>query len=485
MFGAGWGRVGRVRVGSLAVVGVVLLTGCLDERIVYQDRDLFEEPLAGAGNFVGYTDAARQLTVCGNCHVEKQKDWLGTPHAHAWEGLQTNPGAQPFCEGCHTVNERGNVVTAAAGYNVTGETRYHDVQCESCHGPGLTHVTNPLDTNAPLAPIQVEADATLGCGECHQGSHHGFADEWLQSRHGDGAHKPQYRTRDGCKACHGGEGALEAWGFRTEFLEKGANESIGITCAVCHDPHDATNPGQLRFSVSTPNLEENLCMRCHQRRAIPDDGSSTHGPHSPQGPLLLGEVGTVGWTPPNFPYSVVASTHGSERNPRLCAGCHVNAYEVTDPATGSHVFSATGHLFKAIPCVDSLGVPTADDSCAYSTTERSWASCTASGCHGSPAVALTLFNKARSDVDGLVQELDSLLQLVPPGEFSDTDTLFTVAEGAEFNLELGEIQSSAVHNPFMTEALLEASIDALHVAYPALVAVSARGEAPPPVIAPD
>jgi hypothetical protein len=65
----------------------------------------------------------------------------------------------------------------------------------------------------------------------------------------------------------------------------------------------------------------------------------------------------------------------------------------------------------------------------------------------------------------LVTELDLLLDLVDPAQFSRTDTVFTVAEGAEFNMKLGAIESSAVHNPFMTEALLDASIDAVKDEY--------------------
>ena len=295
----------------LAILGLSALSGCVDEKIVFRDRDLFEEPLAQAANFLGYSDAAAQLTVCGNCHVEKQGDWEGTAHADAWAGLQDSGHAQAFCEGCHSVNELGNTVTDEAGYNATFEERYHDVQCESCHGPGLTHVTNPMDANIPLAPLNVGVDLTQGCGECHAGSHHPFAEEWNVSRHGEGANRPQYRTREdgGCNTCHGGEGALEAWGIRTEYLEKDQGESIGITCAVCHDPHDATNPGQLRFSITSQDVETNLCMKCHHKRAEPDlgeEGTSSRGPHSPQGPLLLGEIGTVGWTPPNFAYDVAA-----------------------------------------------------------------------------------------------------------------------------------------------------------------------------------
>ena len=449
----------------LVALGLSISAGCIDEKIIFQDRELFEDPLTVAGGFLGYTDHASKLTVCGNCHVEKQGDWEGTHHADAWAGLQTSSAAQPLCEGCHSVGQLGNSIDVLAGYEATGEERYEDVQCEACHGPGLDHVVNPKDETVPLAPLNVGVTATLGCGECHSGSHHPFVEEWNLSRHGEGANAPQYRTREdgGCNACHGAEGALRAWGFRTEYLEKGEGESIGITCAVCHDPHSKDHPGQLRFSVEARSLDENLCMKCHQRRAIPDEGTSSGGPHSPQGPLLLGEIRSVGWTPPNFPYNVdrIRGTHGSDRNTRLCAACHVNSYEIEDPDSGGHLFTATGHLFKPIPCLDPQGIPTADDSCGLTVSERSFAGCTPSGCHGDEDAALSALLLARGRIDPLVTELEGLLALVPGSEFSSADTVFTVAEGAQFNARLGAISSSAVHNPFLTEALLTASIRAV------------------------
>jgi len=449
----------------LAAAGLSL-AACVDEQIVYRDRELFEEPLAQAGNFLGYTDESTKLTVCGNCHVEKQGDWIATAHADAWAGLQANPGAQAFCEGCHTVNELGNHITTAAGYNGSPEDRYHDVQCESCHGPGLTHATNPLEVNAPLAPIDVGDSLDVGCVECHSGSHHPFAEEWVLSAHGEGTTHQSYRTRSGCNTCHGGEAALAAWGLNTEFVEKGNNEQIAITCSVCHDPHANDNEGQLRYSVSTPDVDANLCMKCHQRRAVPDLGTlgtTSSGPHAPQGPLLLGEIGTIGWLPPSFDYDVEAirGTHGSDRNTRLCATCHVNSYEVTDSTTGAHVFTVTGHRFLAIPCVDANNLPTEDQSCARTTQARNFASCTSSGCHGDETAALSALLVAEARIDDRVADLNAMLALVPPGEISSTDTRFTVAEGARFNAQLGDIESSAVHNPYLTEALLLASIDAM------------------------
>lgn len=469
----------------LSAVGLAILAGCVDEKIVFRDRELFEEPLDAAQSFLGYTDQATNLTVCGNCHVEKQSDWEGTHHADAWATLQANPGAQDFCEGCHTVSQNGNFVDDVAGYTATGEERYLNVQCESCHGPGLTHVTNPTDETVPLAPLSVTVDPLSGCAECHSGTHHGFVDEWAESRHGFATDNTDLRNAlddghgGGCVPCHGAEGALETWGVKTTYLEKGEGEEIGITCAVCHDPHARDNEHQLRFPIDDPTVENNLCMKCHHKRAIPDLGSggtSTRGPHSPQGPLLLGTVGEVGWTPPNFAYNVerIRGTHGTEANERLCAGCHVNAYEVTDPETGDHVFNVTGHLFKPVPCVDEQGVPQADDSCAMTVEARSFEGCTASGCHGDEDAALSAMLLAQNRIADLVADLESQLDQVDPGQFSSSDTIFTVAEGAQFNAQLGAIESSAVHNPFMTEALLTSSIQAVQDEYgvspsPALV----------------
>ena len=464
---------------ALLVLGA--LGACTDETIIYEEIivtepfPLYEEPLEAALGFVGYSDSESKLVVCGNCHVEKQGGWENTGHADAWQGLQDSGGAQGFCEGCHTVGQMGNVIDDIAGHEATGEEKYYDVQCEACHGPGLEHVQNPKEATVPLAPLNVGADATAtgGCGECHSdptgGGHHPFVDEWAQSRHGDASTHKDYRERSGCDGCHGGEGALRAWGVNTEYLEKGQGDQIGITCAVCHDPHSDENAHQLRWPVDNRDVDQNLCMKCHQRRAVPDPGSS-RGPHSPQGPLLLGQ--DVGWIPPNFAFDTIFAdggairgTHGSEANQELCATCHLNSYEVTDPATGEFVFSATGHLFKPTPCVDAQGVPTGDDSCAMTIEARSFESCTTAGCHGDETAALTAMVTAQTRIANLVAELDALLALVPDTEFDTSDGFITVAEGANFNAGLGDIESSAVHNPFLTEALLTSSIDAVQDTY--------------------
>ena len=74
----------------------------------------------------------------------------------------------------------------------------------------------------------------------------------------------------------------------------------------------------------------------------------------------------------------VYGTHSSEKNPKLCAGCHLTTHEVTDKATGAFVMRSTGHAFDAIPCVDANGKPTGEASCTM--TARSFKACTTSGC---------------------------------------------------------------------------------------------------------
>jgi predicted CXXCH cytochrome family protein len=439
--GAGW-----VLVLTLAAAA------CADTETVFVQQPLFEEPAAAAQGFLGYSDVTEGRPVCGNCHVGKFGEWRHTAHSNAWDDLQASGHASASCEPCHTVNSNGNWLDLdKAGWTAVADERYQDVQCESCHGPGLEHVTNP-DATQPLAPLVVGLDLTQGCGECHQGAHNPFVEEWSQSSHGDMNPYPQ--GREACVQCHEARGIFAAWGVRASFAEQDTTGFLPISCPVCHDPHDATNPKQLRFPIDVPNVDTNLCMKCHHKRGEPDP-TTFRGPHSPQGPLLVGEAG---WRPPNFEYpnQRIVGTHGTEANPRLCATCHVSGLNITDPVTGDFVFHATGHLFKAIPCLDDQGIPTVNDDCAL--TGRTFDACVNSGCHGTQDVARSALIVARQRIADLVAELEGLLAQVPTTEFDDTDNLYTTAEGARFNAELGAMAGSPIHNPFLMEALLTASI---------------------------
>jgi predicted CXXCH cytochrome family protein len=490
----------RALNGLLAILVGFAASSCVDERVVERiievERDLFDEPAAEALGMLGYSDQESKLTVCGNCHVGVQGEWETSGHADAWAGLQDSGHAQTFCEGCHTVSELGNDLVASAGYSATGEDRYHDVGCESCHGPGLDHALAPEDANIPLARIEVGTDLTaaVGCGECHQGTHHPFMEQWAISGHGNP--NPYPAGRAGCNACHEGGGALAAWGVTTTFAGEGELQSI--TCAVCHDPHGSEYEGQLRFPLGGPGVEveQNLCSQCHSRRSNPDPNSS-HGlsPHSPHTAMLQGEAGYV-FPGTNLDGNRIIASHGSEGNTQYCATCHVASATITDAETGEFVFEAVGHSFNAIPCTDADGIPVSGD-CAMTTEARDFeAGCTGAGCHSTPEVARGILNTATLRFQDLHNELLALLLVVDPnlagegGEIDGGNPQFTVAEGAYFNMQLAAFGGpederadplltyahAAAHNPFLMEQLLIISIQEVEAAYPAAAAALAQSD---------
>jgi predicted CXXCH cytochrome family protein len=480
---------------SIRIAAVLIAAGsiaaCSGDRVVFRDREPFNTPPDAARGFLGYYDAASKQTTCGNCHADYQADWVGTAHASAHATLNASSAKKAECFSCHTVTGKGNVVgTTAAGHDAVQNAAYFDVQCESCHGPGLEHVEG-IGQGTVIRPLaKVSMTGTGNCGDCHSGAHQPYADEWKASRHAT-VPSGTRATNATCTGCHEGRKALESFGSQANYREKaGATEYQAVTCAVCHDPHGSGNPAQLRFPVTSADPDQNLCMQCHMRTTQPS-GSST-SPHAPQGAVLLG---FAGYRPPGFVYDTarIFSSHATDRNPKLCAGCHIAKFTVTDQLTGAFTMQSTGHLMRPIPCLDAAGKPTADKNCAYNATARSWQTCT--GCHGSAATAATAFNTVRARMKFLADQLwlnsnnDGTLQATPtdggllatlkqtrPGEWSTTDNMVTPAEGAEFNARLcGEYNQSnadnskGIHNPFLCEALLVATINYVrsHYGFPA------------------
>jgi predicted CXXCH cytochrome family protein len=449
------GVIMRNATALLLPLAAVLVLGACDERIVFRDRDLLGGLPAGSQGFVGYSNVAQKMTVCGNCHVTQHNQWATTAHATAFVASGAGATTQAVCVECHGTTQRGNDVTQSAGLAAVNDVRFHDVQCEACHGPGEAHVRNPDGGTAALMLARVAAGIDMNgtCGECHNGFHHPYVAEWQASGHGSVIASPA--GNPSCNGCHEGKAALRAMGVLSAYEEMGQTGHLAITCAVCHDPHRNRFDGQLRFSINVPDEQQNLCMRCHHKRGGPDFTAQNRGPHSPEGPMLLGEAG---WWPPNMPVqpgSQIVGTHGSEANPRMCAGCHMQPVEVTGQA-GQVAVSTTSHMFEAIPCLDAQGNPHTGN-CAF--TERTFRTCTASGCHGSQGAARSALLVVRQRIDNWNNQLKSQLARVPAAEFNPNDNRYSTAEGARFNSQLGDRFGSAAHNPFLMEALLIGSIE--------------------------
>ena len=486
---------------TAAFITTVALVGCsAGERIVFRDRAPFNPPPDAATGFLGYYDVAAKQTTCGNCHADFQASWKDTKHARAYTTVNTSAVKEPACYGCHTVTGNGNRASGTvAGHDAVKDSAYYDVQCESCHGPGLEHVEGVGQGSLVRPLAKVSMAGTGNCGDCHSGAHQPFAEEWAASGHAKLS--PSRAASATCAGCHDGRKALQRFDPETNYAERdSATAYQPTTCAVCHNPHGSSNPSQLRFPVTSADPEQNLCMQCHMRRTEPELSASS--PHAPQGAVLLG---FAGYRPPGFAYDTarIYGSHATTQNPKLCAGCHVAKFTVTDALTGAFSFQATGHLMRPIPCLDATGKPTADKTCAYTESARSWQSCATSGCHANAAVAAGAFTTVRSrmkfytdqlwlnlNADGSIQAsptdggLLATLKGTRPAEWSTSDFVITPAEGAEFNTRLcGEYgqstsdNSKGIHNPFLCEALLIATIEYVKIYY-GLTGVQARMNGP-------
>jgi|GEM_PF-319137 len=439
----------NIRVGffhaAVLVAGGWAAAACTDTKTVTNTVEVptfvrFNAP--PDSNYLGYFDdttgSGSKTVTCGNCHAGQQADWVQTAHASAWSdlvGAGVPPNVQANCEPCHTVNgSHGNSpafappaswIAAKWGWDSVKSVRYHDVQCESCHGPGhfqptngdntKAHVVNPtIVANRPLASMHIDtAAATLNssCGACHTDAgaakHHNYLKEWKSSRHGNIRSGTPTSPTGTCQKCHEGRGAIRInFGVQTNYKEINSATPEANNCVVCHDPHGTARganglplPGQLRAPLNSADLTVNLCTHCHNRRSEENDTSAS--PHGAQGPVLFG---TAGYFPPGTTYdqTAILATHGSAANPRLCAGCHVNVLNGKDPQGNTVTFS--GHSFHPLPCmtskVDSLVDTTFTNDCAYDEPSRSYLACTASGCHGSEAVAVSRLTGAVTEFKG-------------------------------------------------------------------------------------
>ena len=507
-----------------AIVAAVTLGACTDEKIVFRDRPPFNPPPDAASGFLGYFTASTKQTTCGNCHVGTQAAWKVTRHADAWQDLQQSGHATGSCNNCHTISQLGNSVGQPAGYTVAPDSAYHDVQCESCHGPGLEHVENPdLIANHPLASMHVDTGVVTSCSACHTGIHTPFVEQWKESAHGSGPGFGSAGTNASCQPCHEGRAAMAIkFGETGDYIEKGTTTPERIGCVTCHDPHGSPYEHQLRAPLSQPTRDQ-LCVTCHSRSGTPpwsvaSATGSSRGAHGAQGLLVIGE--NVGWLPPGFAYdtSQMASSHGTSANPKLCATCHVVRTTVTDELTGALTFQSVGHTFEAIPCPDSAGIPKPCKDAVAPDTVHDFTACSTGNCHiGGPGVARLAYQTLKGELNnyldqiwtdnpsaGTVGTIDSagidgglIPQLVAralrPGataadtaEISFRNNVTSVAKGALWNAALAATEDrpqflsgrlmgntfsthaasgNGVHNPFLLKALLTSSIAALHTTY--------------------
>lgn len=432
------------------------------------------------------------ISNCSACHsgalptvADKVTGWKETGHATFFSEEIDNGGSHygENCIHCHTVgydelaNNGGfDDVQAEAGWVFpatieegnweTLETVYPklanlaNIQCESCHGPGSQHNGNP-------AGIAVSLDANT-CGYCHDAmTHHVKNYEWDTSMHANPTAYPTGPGREGCVECHSGIGFVQT--HDPDYAdEEISTDAAPISCAVCHDPHNADNPHQVRamgdvelgngvvVSADEAGMGA-LCMNCHKSRQNASEYAveyhSHFGPHhGPQSDLLKG---TGGYEYEGVVYAAF-SPH-MKLTGDSCVSCHMSATPADAPSR-----SVGGHSFRMSAAAGLL----------ENVTEDVENTAVCSACHGD----VPSFNYlAKGDYDGdgeqegIQDEIHGLLALVGKQLPPYGDEAFTVTE--EYNTEelkaaynctfIEEDKSGGVHNPKYSVQLLQSSYHAM------------------------
>lgn len=101
------------------------------------------------------------------------------------------------------------------------------VQCESCHGPGSNHVSNPSARD-----LFVDNTGAESCNQCHS--------------------RP-FDSQDGVILAR--DGFIRNYQQRTELLASGGHANFN--CTFCHDPHRSV-------AYDRENAIRNECIVCHR-----------------------------------------------------------------------------------------------------------------------------------------------------------------------------------------------------------------------------
>jgi hypothetical protein len=436
-----------------------------------------------AAKYIGVYNEVNNVT-CQTCHPSVVEKWEGTGHASMlFRGVEgtLSDHYSANCISCHTTGYDVNAEndgfddfefvfpeTLTEGTYQTLVDQYPDamkranIQCESCHGPASGHFGSTKDSR-----IVVSYEAA-NCAFCHDDGHyHVYPEQWDVSRHAEATSYPTGPGRESCVRCHTAKGFAQfVKGIATNdpYFDPSYQP---ITCAGCHDPHDATNMHQVRTvnaSLADGTVIEQgglgkLCMNCHQSRRVANSSytetpSRHYGPHYSTAADVLNAANVVTFGDTLF---TLASTNHLGVTENGCVDCHMAEGE-TD---------ASGHAQLVGKHTFSMSTPTGVDNmkaCAKCHGYSLGASfedvrffLNGSGDHDGDGVVEGL----QDEVHGLLDYLGSLLP--DPDPHATPDTTWTKEQlQAAYNMRVIYYDGSyGIHNPKFTVTLLKGTIKAL------------------------
>jgi hypothetical protein len=263
------------------------------------------------------------------------------------------------------------------------------IQCESCHGPQIGSDDSPHSDIANVDGVARISFSSDVCASCHQENpYHYKPEQWAEGKHAEINLALRFATVENrpnsgsahCGRCHSAQGytryvkQLEA-GYTGNLTNDSKPLDTNVpasnhlatdaelaafgmtlaevqpqTCAACHDPHDATNPSQLRVYDSLPALPNGLtqiagmgtglvCATCHNSRNGEHTDTASPALSSFSAPHAASQADAVFGFNTYFVNRLNPSPHLAVTD--TCAGCHykaVTASNVEAKQTSNHSF---------------------------------------------------------------------------------------------------------------------------------------------------
>ncbi len=129
-----------------------------DRRKLLARRDKRERELFEPAEYMGSQS-------CQSCHASEYEIWSRSAHARAFATLEaSHEQANTDCQHCHTTGfeQRGGFPA--------GDGSFEHVGCESCHGPGGSHVAESARKDGTILGLADKCDSCVVlqiCGSCH------------------------------------------------------------------------------------------------------------------------------------------------------------------------------------------------------------------------------------------------------------------------------------------------------------------------------
>ncbi len=201
--------------------------------------------------------------VCATCHEPEYVSWSVTKHAQAWEALEVQgDNTNPKCVACHSVgfnDPKGYVLASKDVETVVVPPYLGDVQCESCHGLGGSHVAPSQDvTKDPVA-------LNKNCLTCHTSEfslHFDFDERVKKVNHSDAAQMMKMSLEERL-------GLLKKVAKKPSDLFDTKKEYVGVEkCATCHadiaKKWAGSQHAQAFASLKAKGSENDpACLQCH------------------------------------------------------------------------------------------------------------------------------------------------------------------------------------------------------------------------------